>query len=63
MATVLTEVARRFHREVERIDRGIRDDWGWAYRPVRGQQTGFSNHASATAIDWPKACNPALLAP
>lgn len=29
----------------------LRDDWGWAYRSVRGQTTGFSNHASATAID------------
>lgn len=29
----------------------LRDDWGWAYRPVRGKTTGFSNHASATAID------------
>jgi hypothetical protein len=27
------------------------DDWSWAYRPVRGQRTGFSNHASGTAID------------
>jgi hypothetical protein len=48
---VLREVARRFHSEVEPIDGGVRDDWGWAYRPVRGQQTGFSNHASGTAVD------------
>lgn len=27
------------------------DDWGWAYRPVRGATTGYSNHASGTAID------------
>jgi hypothetical protein len=51
VATVLVELARRFHEEVERITGGVRDDWGWAYRPVRGQTTGFSNHASATAID------------
>jgi hypothetical protein len=44
-------VARRFHEEVEPITGGIRDDWGWAYRPIRGRTTGFSNHASATAID------------
>lgn len=25
--------------------------WGYAYRPIRGQTTGFSNHASATAVD------------
>lgn len=34
------------------------DDWGYAYRPVRGQTSGFSNHASGTAADadatqWP----------
>ena len=51
VAVVLLEVARRFHEEVEPIDRGVRDDWGWAYRPIRGKTTGFSNHASATAID------------
>lgn len=27
------------------------DDWGWAYRPIRGQSSGFSNHASGTAAD------------
>jgi hypothetical protein len=48
---VLIEVARRFHNEVESLTGGVRDDWGWAYRPVRGQSSGFSNHASATAID------------
>lgn len=51
VATVLIEVARRFHSEVERITGGVRDDWGWAYRPVSGQSSGFSNHASGTAID------------
>jgi hypothetical protein len=59
VAEVLLEVAARFHAEVERLDlivwdRGAvvpTDDWGWAWRPVRGQTTGYSNHASATAID------------
>lgn len=50
-AIVLIEVARRFNSEVEPLDGGIRDEWGWAYRPIRGKETGFSNHASATAID------------
>lgn len=27
------------------------DDWGYAHRPIRGQTTGFSNHASGTAAD------------
>jgi hypothetical protein len=34
------------------------DDWGYAWRPIRGQSTGLSNHASGTAADadatqWP----------
>lgn len=52
VAVVLTEVARRFHNEVESLDLpGEKDEWGWAYRPVRGRVSGYSNHASATAID------------
>ena len=51
VSVVLLEVARRFHQEVEAITGGVRDDWGWAYRPIIGQSSGFSNHASATAID------------
>jgi len=29
----------------------ILDDWGYAYRAIRGQTTGLSNHASGTAVD------------
>lgn len=35
---------------VEDVDRGA-DDWGWNVRPIRGQVSGYSNHASGTAID------------
>lgn len=53
---LLTRVAAWFHREIEPLDMPVKevpgyDDWGWAYRPVRGQQDGFSNHASGTAVD------------
>lgn len=66
VATVLLEVARRFHTEVERldlvaVDRGTvvpGDDWGWAYRPVRGQTTGLSNHASGCALDLNATVHP-----
>lgn len=52
VSVILLEVARRWHNEVERLDLpGEKDEWGWADRPVRGQKTGFSNHASGTAID------------
>lgn len=39
----------RYHREVEEIKPNW--SWGWAVRAVRGQNSGYSNHASATAID------------
>lgn len=48
---ILAAFAAEFHKTVEPIDEGTLDDWGYAYRPVRGQTTGLSNHASGTAID------------
>lgn len=49
---VLMYVAAQFNGRVEDIDnaRGGLDDWGYAYRPIRGS-TETSNHASGTAID------------
>lgn len=47
--TVFDELCRRFDAEVERIDKA--SSWGYAYRAVRGQSSGYSNHASATALD------------
>lgn len=41
-----------FHETIERLDtQRLWDEWGWAVRPVRGQVSGFSNHASGTAAD------------
>jgi hypothetical protein len=48
---VLMHVLLFFHEKVERLDVGIWDDWGWAVRPVRGQTSGYSNHAGAVAAD------------
>lgn len=48
---ILAAFAAEFHKDIEPIDNGTLDDWGYAYRPVRGQTTGLSNHASGTAID------------
>jgi hypothetical protein len=48
---ILAAFASEFHAKVEPLDEGALDDWGYAYRPVRGQTTGLSNHASGTAID------------
>lgn len=51
MGFILMHVALWFHEVVERIDKGTWDEWGWAVRPVRGQSTGYSNHAGAVALD------------
>lgn len=40
-----------FHERIEKISGGVWDEWGYAYRPVRGRTAGFSNHASGTAVD------------
>lgn len=48
---ILAAFAAEFHEKVEPIDKGGLDDWGYAYRAIRGQTTGLSNHASGTAID------------
>lgn len=49
-APILLAFSNEFHNLVERIDDGELDDWGYAYRPVRGDSK-LSNHASGTAID------------
>jgi hypothetical protein len=40
-----------WHERLEPINVGTWDEWGWAVRPIRGQTSGYSNHASGTAID------------
>lgn len=47
---LLLWVASHFHAEVEPIDGGELDDWGYAERDIRGSAE-VSNHASGTAID------------
>jgi hypothetical protein len=46
---IFNDLCQRFHAEVEKITVG--HSWGWAYRAIRGKTSGFSNHASGTAID------------
>lgn len=36
---------------IEPLAGKVLDDWGYAYRPIRGQSSGYSNHASGTAAD------------
>lgn len=51
VAPILVNFALQFHNTVEPIDKGQLDDWGYAYRPIRGTTVHLSNHASGTAID------------
>jgi hypothetical protein len=47
---LLVDFAAWFHREIEPIDEGQLDDWGYAFRVIRAG-VALSNHASGTAID------------
>lgn len=42
-----------YHEAIHRLDQkgSVWDEWAYAYRPVRGQTSGFSNHSSGTAVD------------
>ncbi len=51
VAPLLVNFSSDFHNLVETIDKGKLDDWGYAYRPIRGTTVHLSNHASGTAID------------
>lgn len=48
---LLVHWAAWFHANIESIDKGQVDDWGYAERTIRGSSTTLSNHASGTAID------------
>jgi hypothetical protein len=50
VAPLIIAFARDFHNDVEPINEGQLDDWGYAFRDIRGATT-LSNHASGTAID------------
>lgn len=40
-----------FSETIEPLKGKVADDWGHAVRPIRGQDTGYSNHASGCAAD------------
>ena len=48
---MLVGFAAEFHATIEPIDEGSLDDWGYAFRMVRGSTDTLSNHSSGTAID------------
>lgn len=56
-APILLTIASRYHAEVEPLNRKVKghryvvDDWSRAVRTIRGKTTGYSNHASGSAVD------------
>jgi hypothetical protein len=48
---LLAAFASEFHNLIEPIDVGVFDDWGYAFRMVRGTTDKLSCHSSGTAID------------
>lgn len=51
VSVILLDFMAWFHREIERIDGGTLDDWGYAERNVRGSTTITSRHAIGGAVD------------
>lgn len=53
VAPLLINFCAEFNQEVEKLESKTLDDWGYAYRAIRGQEDAgnLSNHASGTAVD------------
>jgi len=51
VAPLLIGFAAEFHTLIEPIDEGEWDEWGYAFRDVRGVVGKLSCHSSGTAID------------
>jgi hypothetical protein len=51
VAPLIVGFCKEFNELIEPIDGGQLDDWGYAFRMVRGSTETLSNHASGTAID------------
>lgn len=55
---ILVHFAAWFHANIEPVDRGEFDDWGYAERNIRGSSTTLSNHASGCALDLNATLHP-----
>ena len=51
VAPLIAGFCKQFHELIEPIDHGQLDDWGYAFRMIRGSTDKLSNHSSGTAID------------
>lgn len=49
VATIFADYAAWYNEHIEPIR--VDWSWGWNVRPIRGKTTGYSNHASGTAMD------------
>jgi len=56
VAYIFDHLCSRFHASVEPIKKS--HSWGYAYRAVRGAKSGYSNHASGTAVDLNAPAHP-----
>lgn len=48
---ILAFFALWFSEVIEKVSGKVLDDWGYAYRLIRGDENDLSNHASGTAED------------
>lgn len=55
---ILTWWALWFHEVIQPLNVGVWDEWGWAWRPIRGETEVYSNHASGTAVDLNATLHP-----
>ena len=51
VAPLIVGFCTEFNELIEELDDGQLDDWGYAFRDVRGVPGKLSNHASGTAVD------------
>jgi hypothetical protein len=51
VAPLIVGFCKDFNELIEPLDGGQLDDWGYAFRMVRGTTDKLSNHSSGTAID------------
>lgn len=51
VAPLIVAFCKDFNEYIEPLDGGQLDDWGYAFRNVRGSADRLSNHASGTAVD------------
>lgn len=51
VAPLIVAFCKDFHELIEPINEGKLDDWGYAFRNIRGSNDKLSNHASGTAVD------------